>query len=61
MFYFTGFLFFVKIFWTSFVRTGFFGIAFVASIISLHVIIQLPIIIPKYLPFSQVHVLEFQM
>ena len=33
---------------------------FVASIISSHVISESPIILSKYLPFSQVHVLRFQ-
>ena len=48
---------FVEVF---FVRTNFVGKYFVFSIILSHITAELSIILPKYLPFSQLHVARFQ-
>ena len=48
---------FIKV---HFIGTVFVEIGFVAFIISLHVITELPVILPKCLPHSEVHVLGFQ-
>ena len=54
-FHFTGYFFYAKICYSSF-----FGTVFVTSLISWFIITRSPIILPKCLPFSQVHVLGFQ-
>ena len=53
-----GYLFLLKFAGIAFVGTGFAGTVFVASINSSHVITESPTIIPKYLPCSQVLVLQ---
>ena len=47
-------------FWILFVGIDFVEVLFVSSIISSNVIIELSIILPKYLSFSQLHVAGFQ-
>ena len=44
-----------------FIETVFAGSGFVSSIISLHVITESPILLSKYLSFSQVHLRRFEM
>ena len=44
---------------TVFVGAAFAGILLVTSTISSHVITESPVILSKYLPFSEVHVLGF--
>ena len=42
-----------------FVRTVFLGTVFVVSIILSHITTESPIILPRYLPFLQLHVPRF--
>ena len=56
----TDHLFLLKFWGMFFVGTVFVRILFVLSIISSHLITELPIMLPAYLPFSQLHVAGFQ-
>ena len=75
IFYYTGYLFpltfvgaaFVEmafvgkvVIGADFVELAFVGTVFITSFVSSHVITESPKIMPKYLPFSLVHVVGFQ-